>query len=644
VAIVPLAVLVAILLGLTGGDVATTGPVTVALALAAGAVVALALAFQMSRWADRVLLDPLNDLQAAMSGLDPSGSGYGALRESGSADDPLSAEVGSEDPVYSGLAASLTSTQAAVRHAAVTAEEGRSHLQAVLVNVGERQRSLASRQLGLLHDTDHANLSADSVATIERLALRSMRTADTVLTLAGDIEIESPGRDESVATVIARSIAHLDDADRVDAHSVEAVVVASDAVADLQHILGELIDNAVRYSSADTPVVVLGRHTSDGYILSVVDEGPGMTGEERLSANSRLGAQAGLFETAPTTFGFVVAGQVAARNDFRVMLLESATDGIIAKLRIPEHALLEQAFSTGTDDQLEADEEQHENVDAAFGDDLEPEVQEVDAEFAPPSAREDPTTGAMARRRAGMKRAGRKRGDRGAAASALASRRSTLETATGTARAGSPTAEDSEAGESPEGTEGEDRHESTGETRTSSDTDTSSNTGAATAEADTDPGDANHDQNGDDPASANSQVIDQSIEPSAERALDQSGVSSIPAATEPTSAASVMPSRATGLKEALSGLADEGQTVGLSPDDQPAGDADRPFPAVSDQDQPWQGSLERRRPNRRPTPMASPQPDRVPAATDRNETVDRIRARLRSRDINIGETTDPTDT
>lgn len=338
IALAPVAVLVAILLLLTGAELGSTGPITLLIALLGAVAVAFGLAIQTARWVDRTLLDPLRDLKQAMSSID--GTQAAAMGSLTPKEQALTADVGTEDPVYSDLAASVASTHSAARHAAHSAEESRGHLQQVLVDVGVRQHRLATRQLSLLEGIDRDSARSESLATIERLALRSRRTADTVLTLAGDMEIESSGQDETVHMVISRSIAHLDEAQRVDAHSIEDVTVTASAVADLEHILGELIDNAVRCSDSETPVVVLGRHARDGYILSVVDEGPGMTAEERSAANERLAAQAGLFETAPTTFGFVVAGQVAARNDFRVMLLESATDGIIAKLRIPQHALL----------------------------------------------------------------------------------------------------------------------------------------------------------------------------------------------------------------------------------------------------------------------------------------------------------------
>lgn len=42
-------------------------------------------------------------------------------------------------------------------------------------------------------------------------------------------------------------------------------------------VLGNLIDNALRYSSADCPVVVTGEPAGDVVVIAVIDEGPGLT-------------------------------------------------------------------------------------------------------------------------------------------------------------------------------------------------------------------------------------------------------------------------------------------------------------------------------------------------------------------------------
>ena len=107
-------------------------------------------------------------------------------------------------------------------------------------------------------------------------------------------------------------------------------------VPDVVHLLAELIDNAVSSSRTNgTSVTVLGRRSADGYILSVVDEGSGMPTNQRTVANDRVHTPPSLTQQSPAAFGLPTVGRLAARHDITVTLLEAATDGVIAKVRLP---------------------------------------------------------------------------------------------------------------------------------------------------------------------------------------------------------------------------------------------------------------------------------------------------------------------
>jgi hypothetical protein len=109
------------------------------------------------------------------------------------------------------------------------------------------------------------------------------------------------------------------------------------------HLLAELIDNAVSSSRTNgTSVTVLGRRSSDGYILSVVDEGSGMPTNQRTVANDRVHTPPSLTQQSPAAFGLPTVGRLAARHDITVTLLEAATDGVIAKVRLPARVMGDQ--------------------------------------------------------------------------------------------------------------------------------------------------------------------------------------------------------------------------------------------------------------------------------------------------------------
>src|SRR6266511_2225290 len=67
-----------------------------------------------------------------------------------------------------------------------------------------------------------------------------------------------------------------------------AVGEVEDAVADIIHLLAELLENATSFSPPGTSVRVAGQPAATGYVVEIEDRGLGMSDEELLDANQRL--------------------------------------------------------------------------------------------------------------------------------------------------------------------------------------------------------------------------------------------------------------------------------------------------------------------------------------------------------------------
>ena len=92
--------------------------------------------------------------------------------------------------------------------------------------------------------------------------------------------------------VVRAAAAEVAGFDRVSTARVEPAQLAGTAVTDLMHLLAELIENATALSAAETRVGVTGRRTSDGYLLTVTDHGPGMTQDDLRHAAEVLASTA----------------------------------------------------------------------------------------------------------------------------------------------------------------------------------------------------------------------------------------------------------------------------------------------------------------------------------------------------------------
>src|SRR5690606_30710482 len=126
--------------------------------------------------------------------------------------------------------------------------------------------------------------------------------------------------------------------------------VQGSAAADLAHLLAELIENALVFSSPDQAVDIRGRNRPDGgYTLAIIDSGLGMAPEDIAAANRRL-AGAESFTVAPSKYlGHYVAGNLAARHGIQVRLDNSPGNGITATVDLPPTLLSGQADTAGAE-------------------------------------------------------------------------------------------------------------------------------------------------------------------------------------------------------------------------------------------------------------------------------------------------------
>jgi K+-sensing histidine kinase KdpD len=168
------------------------------------------------------------------------------------------------------------------------------------------------------------------------------RNAESLLVLAGVEQQRHATAPAPLNDVIRAALSEVDEFHRVTFRTVQPVTVVGPAVADLAHLLAELIENALRFSPAEQPVEIRG-HTyvaADAYLISIVDQGHGMSPEEIGLANRRL-AQAEDFTVAPSRYlGHYVAAALAARHGVAVSLEESEPNGITARVQLPRELLV----------------------------------------------------------------------------------------------------------------------------------------------------------------------------------------------------------------------------------------------------------------------------------------------------------------
>ncbi len=215
-----------------------------------------------------------------------------------------------------------------------------------LVNVGRRNQSLLKRTLASLskmeqEERDSAKL--ENLFRLDHLSTRMRRNADSLLVLAGAESPRTWTQPAPIADVVRAAIAQIEAYDRVDIGRLEPVRVKGAAIADLSHLIAEMLENATYFSPPSTVVSVTGKIRMDGYLLVISDDGVGMTSEELATANDRL-ANPQAFEAEPAkVLGLIVVGHLANRLGLSVRLTESVTRGVACQIHMPDAFLESQA-------------------------------------------------------------------------------------------------------------------------------------------------------------------------------------------------------------------------------------------------------------------------------------------------------------
>lgn len=217
-----------------------------------------------------------------------------------------------------------------------------------LANLGRRNQNLVRRQLGLITRLERQELDPDALAELfelDHLATRMRRNAESLLVLAGQNPPRPTAAPADGLEVVQSAVAEVEQYPRVLIAAVEPVRVRGHAVADVAHLLAELLENGLTFSPPTERVEVHGWYEAedDTYSFAVVDHGIGMSAADKERADARLsGAGEDAFLAAPTRFlGHLVVGRLAHRlgEGAKVHLFDTPGGGLSALLVLPGRLL-----------------------------------------------------------------------------------------------------------------------------------------------------------------------------------------------------------------------------------------------------------------------------------------------------------------
>jgi signal transduction histidine kinase len=222
--------------------------------------------------------------------------------------------------------------------AAVDQARLRKGVSLVFRSLARRNQSLLQRQLRLLDEMERDTGDPDALERLFRLdhlTTRMRRQAEGLIILSG----APPGRTwrqpVPVVEVLRGAVGEIEDYARVDLVTDSPDFMQGTAVADITHMLAELIENAVLCSPPSTRVQVRGGRVAKGYVLEVEDRGLGIPPDTMAVLNERL-AQPPEFDLADNDrLGLFVVSRLAARHGIKVSLRMSVYGGTTAIILLP---------------------------------------------------------------------------------------------------------------------------------------------------------------------------------------------------------------------------------------------------------------------------------------------------------------------
>ncbi len=227
----------------------------------------------------------------------------------------------------------------------LAADQARLRLQIgnMFETLSRRSQSLVEQQLALIEDLEHDEDDTDrlqSLFRLDHLATRMRRNGDNLLVLAGTALRRGQLHPVHLSDMLWSAVSQVEDYQRVEIGAVPDGIVAGEPAVDIEHLLAELIDNALRYSPPTTPVTVMvSRAVDGGYLIEITDRGLGMSLEDLQTTNERLASGGEVTVETARRMGLFVVGRLAKRHTITVSLRRTSTmaqqPGITASVHLP---------------------------------------------------------------------------------------------------------------------------------------------------------------------------------------------------------------------------------------------------------------------------------------------------------------------
>ncbi|MGW4012416.1 ATP-binding protein [Streptomyces sp. NPDC004763] len=257
-------------------------------------------------------------------------------------------QAGADD--FDLLAADLTrahdgAVTAVVRAAQLSSQAGSEQKLEVFVNLARRLQSLVHREISILDELENEIEDPDllkGLFHVDHLATRIRRHAENLAVLGGAVSRRQWSNPVDMTEVLRSAIAEVEQYSRVRLVPPVDGTLRGHAVADVIHLLAELVENATLFSAPQTQVLMRASLVTSGLAVEVEDRGLGMPVGEQDRMNALLADpdQVNVARLlADGRIGLFVVSQLAKRHGITVRLQTNIYGGVQAVLVVPQALL-----------------------------------------------------------------------------------------------------------------------------------------------------------------------------------------------------------------------------------------------------------------------------------------------------------------
>ncbi|MGW2717340.1 nitrate- and nitrite sensing domain-containing protein [Streptomyces sp. NPDC001492] len=254
------------------------------------------------------------------------------------------------------VARAFNKAQRTAVHTAIELADTRRGFQKVILGIARQSQNLVNLQLTKLDALERSHSDPDVLKGLYELdstASQLRRYEENLVIISGEQPRRSWREPVALIDILRSAVGEVAEYQRVEVHTDEDVHIAPPAVADVIHLLAELIDNATAYSPAPAPVDVRAAMVAKGLAVEVEDRGLGLSEEDYASFNAQLAVQpqfdvVGLADDL--RLGMFVIARLATRHGIAVTLRPSPYGGTTAIVLLPHEIVVREPVPAPAED------------------------------------------------------------------------------------------------------------------------------------------------------------------------------------------------------------------------------------------------------------------------------------------------------